>query len=90
MQDGQLESRRLKYDRSGPIPIRLVPQPSDDPNDPLVRKGFLHVTSQTLTELELAGMEARLNPRNSINYIRHCLHIESSACRKHCDTIAYL
>lgn len=27
----------LKYDRSGPVPIILVPQPSDDPNDPLVR-----------------------------------------------------
>lgn len=26
----------LKYDRSGPVPIILVPQPSDDPNDPLV------------------------------------------------------
>ncbi|KAF2084190.1 MFS transporter [Saccharata proteae CBS 121410] len=26
---------RLKYDRSGPHPIVLVPQPSDDPNDPL-------------------------------------------------------
>lgn len=26
----------LKYDRSGPVPIALVPQPSDDPNDPLV------------------------------------------------------
>ncbi|KAL4930619.1 putative MFS transporter [Aspergillus undulatus] len=25
----------LKYDRSGPEPILLVPQPSDDPNDPL-------------------------------------------------------
>ncbi|KNG87266.1 MFS transporter [Aspergillus nomiae NRRL 13137] len=25
----------LKYDRSGAIPILLVPQPSDDPNDPL-------------------------------------------------------
>ncbi|KAF7156855.1 hypothetical protein CNMCM5623_000700 [Aspergillus felis] len=25
----------LKYDRSGDVPILLVPQPSDDPNDPL-------------------------------------------------------
>lgn len=25
----------LKYDTSGPVPIILVPQPSDDPNDPL-------------------------------------------------------
>lgn len=26
----------LKYDHSGKQPIILVPQPSDDPNDPLV------------------------------------------------------
>ncbi|GJP98079.1 hypothetical protein AnigIFM59636_007954 [Aspergillus niger] len=26
----------LKYDRSGSVPILLVPQPSDDPNDPLL------------------------------------------------------
>ncbi|MCJ1431684.1 hypothetical protein MMC27_001039 [Xylographa pallens] len=26
---------RLKYDRSGKVPVILVPQPSDDPNDPL-------------------------------------------------------
>lgn len=32
---GQPESRRLKYG-SGPVPVILVPQPSDDPNDPLV------------------------------------------------------
>lgn len=32
--DGELDSR-LKYDRSGAVPIILVPQPSDDPNDPL-------------------------------------------------------
>ena len=36
-QVGQSESRRLKYGH-GPNPIILVPQPSDDPNDPLVRK----------------------------------------------------
>lgn len=27
----------LKYDHSGAVPIILVPQPSDDPNDPLVQ-----------------------------------------------------
>jgi len=26
----------LKYDLTGDVPIVLVPQPSDDPNDPLV------------------------------------------------------
>lgn len=29
------EDTRLKCDTSGPVPIILVPQPSDDPNDPL-------------------------------------------------------
>ena len=31
---------RLKYDRSGTVPVILVPQPSDDPNDPLVNPTF--------------------------------------------------
>lgn len=30
------ESAGLKCDTSGPVPIILVPQPSDDPRDPLV------------------------------------------------------
>ena len=30
--------RGLKYDTSGSQPVILVPQPSDDPNDPLVRR----------------------------------------------------
>jgi hypothetical protein len=34
----------LKCDRSGPVPIILVPQPSDDPNDPLVRLTSLHLS----------------------------------------------
>ncbi|KXJ92461.1 major facilitator superfamily transporter [Microdochium bolleyi] len=29
------DARGLKCDRSGPVPIILIPQPSDDPNDPL-------------------------------------------------------
>jgi hypothetical protein len=37
-----------KCDRSGPVPIILVPQPSDDPNDPLVR---LHVPQYCITTL---------------------------------------
>ncbi|KAI9808293.1 MAG: hypothetical protein M1825_004750 [Sarcosagium campestre] len=32
--DRRAESK-LKFDSSGPVPIILVPQPSDDPNDPL-------------------------------------------------------
>ncbi|EEP82993.1 conserved hypothetical protein [Uncinocarpus reesii 1704] len=31
----QTETPNVKYDRTGPVPIILVPQPSDDPNDPL-------------------------------------------------------
>ena len=89
-QDGQLESRRLKYDRSGLRAIILVPQPSDDPNDPLVRKTFLVPTWQTLMESELATLEARLDPRHTVGPIGHCLYIESSACRKHCHIITAL
>ncbi|KAI9848685.1 MAG: hypothetical protein M1837_006772 [Sclerophora amabilis] len=29
------DNTRLKYDKNGTVPIILVPQPSDDPNDPL-------------------------------------------------------
>lgn len=35
IEQAPVESSNLKYDRSGPVPIILVPQPSDDPNDPL-------------------------------------------------------
>jgi hypothetical protein len=38
----------LKYDRSGSVPILLVPQPSDDPNDPLVCPELSKTTSQIL------------------------------------------
>jgi hypothetical protein len=36
----------LKCDRSGPVPIILVPQPSDDPNDPLVCSDLLRLSLQ--------------------------------------------
>lgn len=39
------EESHLKYDKSGAVPIILVPQPSDDPNDPLVRKH--HILTRT-------------------------------------------
>lgn len=35
--DNTIIDPHLKYDRSGSRPIILVPQPSDDPEDPLVR-----------------------------------------------------
>lgn len=37
---GDVMDPRLKYDTRGPKPILLIPQPSDDPNDPLVRLGL--------------------------------------------------
>ena len=40
-QEGEPDSR-LKYDTSGRVPIILVPQPSDDPNDPLVSYKTTH------------------------------------------------
>lgn len=100
MHGGQPQSRRLKYG-SGPVPVILVPQPSDDPNDPLVRKKRVsNETMQTLTEAELAIMEARLGtlfstlfcPRayvpvdssHSIHPFNHRLHIESPARCKYC------
>ncbi|EEH37857.2 member of major facilitator superfamily multidrug-resistance protein [Paracoccidioides lutzii Pb01] len=44
----------LKYDRSGPVPIILVPQPSDDPNDPL--NWPLHKRDTILAILSLASV----------------------------------
>jgi len=43
--------KHLKYDTSGPVPIVLIPQPSDDPNDPLVykEKSLVAQQSQTLS-----------------------------------------
>ena len=32
----QTVNSKLKYDQSGKEPVILVPQPTDDPNDPLV------------------------------------------------------
>ena len=45
-QEGEFDSK-LKYDRSGPVPIILVPQPSDDPNDPLVDSSIPTIHSVT-------------------------------------------
>ncbi|KAF2405519.1 MFS transporter [Trichodelitschia bisporula] len=35
VEEGLTADHNLKCDNSGPVPIILVPQPSDDPNDPL-------------------------------------------------------
>lgn len=47
-QNDEFDSR-LKYDKSGPVPIILVPQPSDDPNDPLVSSLINMIESGLLT-----------------------------------------
>lgn len=88
---------RLKYDRSGPVPIILVPQPSDDPNDPLVSYDMAIFTVSELTtlndegitgfwltkHLELASMEARSNSWNSINRFCFMRYGEPSSSRWH-------
>lgn len=72
----------LKYDRSGPVPILLIPQPSDDPYDPLVCS--LHWQNQTsLTRTELAAMAPRPNPRNPLPRRRHLRNHESHHGRQH-------
>lgn len=50
-ENAQLDSY-VKYDRTGHVPIILVPQPSDDPNDPLVSR-FLEQTWWSLIECRI-------------------------------------
>lgn len=87
-EDGQLDSR-LKYDRTGPVPIILVPQPSDDPNDPLVTD-ISQCIQRQLMSAELASMEARFDPRHPFSHLRHSLHFESSSGCKHCHFVIAL
>ena len=57
----------LKYDKTGKI--LLVPQPSDDPNDPLVRQpceAGMRIRICMLTEIELAAMETRPHHRDTV------------------------
>ena len=58
-------ARHLKKDKTGRI--ILVPQPSDDPNDPLVRRNHNACEYPTLTVLiELASLATRRDPRHSL------------------------
>jgi hypothetical protein len=50
------ESAGLKCDTSGLIPIILVPQPSDDPNDPLVRTGGMEDCTSTNNDAVRTGL----------------------------------
>lgn len=45
----EVGSAALKYDRNGRKPIILVPQPSDDPNDPLASSPSLIQAMKTLS-----------------------------------------
>ena len=88
VQESRLDER-LKYDRSGSVPIILVPQPSNDPNDPLVLHRSSTICGHILMEaLELAIMEARPDNHYPFPHNRHCLHSKSSPCCKHRYSIA--
>lgn len=65
----EVGSAALKYDRNGREPIILVPQPSDDPNDPLASSPDSVQTLETLSlfiPTELVPLEARFDPYNSL------------------------
>lgn len=80
----------LKYDRSGPVPIILVPQPSDDPNDPLVFPPCSTAKSPLLTSTELAAVEARPHPNRPFPHGRFvCNHELHHGC-EHCDHFTLL
>jgi len=65
----------IKYDRSGPVPIILVPQPSDDPNDPLVCNFITHGKSEvSLTVCDRIGLCG-----NATSSSQSCLLFRSSA-----------
>ncbi|KAK4698040.1 hypothetical protein P7C71_g108, partial [Lecanoromycetidae sp. Uapishka_2] len=80
--DGELDSR-LKYDRTGAVPIILVPQPSDDPNDPLnwplwkrdlilILLSILSVIASTLSPL-LAANTVSLSLLFDVNFTKMAL-----------------
>ena len=89
-QDLQHDSR-LKYDRMHSYwyknkpratPIILVPQPSDDPNDPLVRARIhIFIIIALLTYgVELATLETRHLPLDPFLPGRSSLHALLSTC----------
>lgn len=55
--DGPLQiDTRLKYDFSGSTPILIVPQPTDDPNDPLVCNFPLSHIGEIGSEMMILGV----------------------------------
>ena len=85
--EGELDTR-LKYDSSGPVRIILVPQPSDDPNDPLVSLPKFTIHGDALNKnIELAAMEARLNHSHPRHNLRHSVDSQPSPRCKHRDPI---
>ena len=81
-------AQHLKKDKTGRI--ILVPQASNDPNDPLVR-GFPHHLRPTLTPLpELASLATRRNPRHPVLRVLPSNHSVSSASGRFCHTCNHL
>jgi hypothetical protein len=84
------ESVGLKCDTSGPIPIILVPQPSDDPNDPLVGTSGVEDCTSTNIGTELASVEARRYPRHPLRRFDLCDLSRTYTCSKHYNLIIIL
>jgi hypothetical protein len=72
-----LANVNLKKDKTGRV--ILVPQPSNDPNDPLVRS-FTIGNAKTLTITELASMAARSYPGYIMLRLLRCHNSLTSSC----------
>ena len=85
-QEGQVKENVVGLKKHGDI--ILVPQPSDDPNDPLVRLLRAHLRSKMLKTSELAIMETGPNTLHSLPHLPHRLHIIPTTRRKHHHPLA--
>lgn len=74
---------RLKYDQTGPMPVILVPQPSNDPNDPLVCSKRVLVKGSIAECIELANMEAGHDGPDTVFCLRDRFNAKPAACRKY-------
>lgn len=75
----------LKYDKSGPTPIILVPQPSDDPNDPLVCTLNRIISAELTRYADLAPMATRLHTFYSLLPRSHSLDSLPASGSRFCD-----
>ena len=85
-QEGQVKENVAGLKKQGDI--ILVPQPSDDPNDPLVKLSYTHRRSKVLNIIELAVMETRSNTVHPVPHLTHCVHLIPTARRKHNHSLA--